>query len=155
MTYRILGLDPTPYLPLFGAPDETLTAQGIVRMRADALNAYPDRIEVRDAAIGESVLLINHLYLDVPGPYRGRHAIFVREGATERCDVRNEVPHALSIRLLSLRGFDRSGMMIDADVIDGRAVEELIDKLFSDARVAFIHVHHARRGCYAARIDRA
>ena len=79
----------------------------------------------------------------------------MREGATQRCDLINEVPRALSDRLLSLRGFDTDGLMIDADVVDGMAIEQLIDKFFADERIAFIHAHHARRGCYAARIERA
>jgi hypothetical protein len=31
----------------------------------------------------------------------------------------------------------------------------LIARLFADPRVAYIHAHNAKRGCYAARIERA
>jgi hypothetical protein len=55
---------------------------------------------------------------------------------------------------MSLRGFDQEGMMVDADVIEGVRIEDLIERLFAEPRVAFIQAHHARRGCYAARIER-
>jgi hypothetical protein len=58
-------------------------------------------------------------------------------------------------RLLSLRAFDEQGMMIDADVADGAQVEPLIERLLGDARTAYVHAHYARRGCFAARIERA
>jgi transcriptional regulator len=46
-------------------------------------------------------------------------------------------------------------MLLDADVADGVEVEALIARLFADARVAYIHVHFARPGCYAALVERA
>ena len=52
MNYRILGLDPAPFLSLYGMPDTLLITHGILRMRVDAPNAYPDRIELRDAMLG-------------------------------------------------------------------------------------------------------
>jgi hypothetical protein len=58
-------------------------------------------------------------------------------------------------RLLSLRAFDEQGMMIDADVVDGSQVEPLIERMLADAHTAYIHAHYARRGCFAARIERA
>ena len=58
-------------------------------------------------------------------------------------------------RLLSLRGFSADGSMVDADVVDGSDAEALIERLFADPAVAYIHAHSARPGCYLARIDRA
>jgi hypothetical protein len=57
-------------------------------------------------------------------------------------------------RLLSLRAYDACGMMLDADVVDGREVEALIARLFANAQVDCIHAHNARWGCYSGRIDR-
>ena len=154
MTYRILGLDPTPFQPLFGLPDADLARHGAIRMRVDERHAYPDRIEVRDAEPGEHVLLLNHAYLDVDNPYRGTHAIFVREGATRALDVRDTVPDALRRRLLSVRAFDAASMMVDAEVVQGTELEPLVERFFANPAVHFLQVHHARRGCYAARIER-
>lgn len=155
MNFRIQGLDPQPFLPLYGRSDAELAALGVVRMVVNEAHAAPDRIELRDAEPGETVLLLNHEYLDADSPYRGRHAIFVREGATDVFDAVNTVPDCLRRRLLSLRGFDAQGMMVDADVAEGAAIETLIERLFAQPEVRFIQAHHARRGCYAARIERA
>ena len=45
--------------------------------------------------------------------------------------------------------------MVDADVVDGQALEPVIARLLGDPRADYLHVHFARPGCYAARIDRA
>ena len=45
--------------------------------------------------------------------------------------------------------------MVDAEVVEGTQLEPLIERLFGDQRVSFLHVHNARRGCYACRVDRA
>ena len=155
MNFRILGLDPSPFIPLYGRPDAELREQGVIRMRVEEAHSAPDRIELRDAEAGETVLLLNHEYLDADSPYRGRHAIFVREGATRAFDQVNVVPDCIRRRLMSLRAFDAQGMMVDADVVEGPRVETLIERLFAQDEVRFIQAHHARRGCYAARIERA
>ena len=155
MSFRITGLAPDPFLALFGLPDEELVAHGAKRYRVDGTPGYPDRIEMRDAEPGESLLLLNYTHQPAASPYRSSHAIFVREGATRAYDEVGVVPRVLRTRPLSLRAFDDSGMMVDADLIDGERAEQLIEKLFADPRAAYIHAHYARRGCYAGRIDRA
>src|SRR5208337_264997 len=49
MTYRITGLDPTPFRNLFGLSDEKLGRLNVKRFVADAKPGYPDRVELRDA----------------------------------------------------------------------------------------------------------
>ena len=109
---------------------------------------------MRDAEPGETLLLVNFEHQPARTPYRSSHAVFVREGATEQWSG-DGLPDVMRRRLLSLRGFSDEGTMIDADVIDGQAVEPLIARLFDDRRIAYIHAHYARPGCYAGRIDRA
>lgn len=155
MKFRITGLDAAPFLPLFHLPDADLAAMGIHRFTVDKHPGFPDRIELRDADIGESVLLLNHVSQTAATPYRASHAIYVRERATQTYDAVGEVPASLRIRLLSLRGFAPDGMMVAADVVDGQDLETAIATLFADPRIDCIHVHNAKRGCYAARIERA
>jgi hypothetical protein len=155
MTFRITGLSPEPFRRLFGLPDDELASQGVRRYVADKARAFPCRIEMRDAAPGETVLLLNHVCQPADTPYRASHAIFVREGAAAAFDRVDEVPAVMRARLLSLRAFDVDGMMVDADVVDGAAVESLIARLLANADVSYIHAHYAKRGCYSGRIDRA
>ena len=154
MSFRITGLDPAVFRPLFGLSDATLRERGIVRVRADSSPGYPDRIEMRDAEPGETLLLVNHVHHDVHNPYRASHAVYVREGADTAYDALDEVPECLRRRLLSGRAFDAAGMMVDADVVEGRALEGAIGKLFADPAVETLHAHYAKRGCYAGRIVR-
>lgn len=155
MTFRITGLDPEPYRHLFGLSDEALRERGAMRYVVDKKPGFPDRIEVRDAEPGETVLLLNYTHQPADNPYRASHAIFVREGASEAYDRVDEIPEALRARVLSLRAFDSNDLMIDADVVDGREIEAVIERFLADTRVAYMHAHYAKRGCYAARIDRA
>lgn len=155
MAFRITGLSPAPFQHLFGLSDTELAAHKVKRYVADATPGFPCRIEMRDAAPGETVLLLNHTCQPADTPYRAAHAIFVREGATETFDRVDEVPEVMRIRLLSLRAYDAAGMMLDADVAEGADIEPLIARLFANPDVRYIHVHNAKRGCYSGRIDRA
>ena len=155
MDFRVTGLSCEPFVPLYGLSDRELAARGVRRYVADCKPGFPDRIEMRDADIGETLLLLNHTSQPADTPYRAAHAIFVREGAVATYDRINEVPDVMRARLLLLRAFDADGMMRDADVVDGSAVEALIMRLFAVPEVATIHVHNAKRGCYSGRIDRA
>lgn len=155
MSYRITGLSPVPFLPLFGLSDAELSNCGVRRIVVTEPHSAPDRIELRDAEPGEAVLLLNHVYLDADSPYRGSHAIFVREGAEHAYDEIDQIPGAIKRRLISLRAFDANSMMVDAEVAEGTELEPLIQRFLARPDVAFLQAHHARRGCYAARIERA
>lgn len=155
MSFRIVGLLAEPFAPLFGMSDEVLAARGIVRVTADASPGYPDRIELRDAEPGETLLLVNHVHHDVDNPYRASHAVYVREGATQPFDAVDTVPACFARRLLSLRAFDAQGMMVDADVVDGREAAAAIERLFGRDDVEYLHAHYAKRGCFAGRVLRA
>jgi hypothetical protein len=155
MAFRITGLSPEPFRRLFGLPDDELAKLGVKRYVADKAPGFPCRIEMRDAAPGEAVLLLNHVCQPADTPYRASHAIFVREGAAAAYDRIDEVPAVMRARLLSLRAFDADGMMLDADIVEGAAVEPLIARLLANGDVSYIHAHNAKRGCYSGRIDRA
>ena len=155
MSYRVTGLDPAPFRHLFGLSDEALAANGARRLVADAKPGFPDRIEVRDAEPGETLLLLNYTHQPADTPYRASHAIFVREGAETPLDRVDEIPDALRARPISLRAFNAAGEMVDADLIDGEKLEGLIHRFLDNPEVDYLHAHYAKRGCYAARIDRA
>jgi len=154
MHFRITGLSAAPFRHLYGLREEDLALHGVQRAIADKCPGFPDRIEMRDARPGESLLLLNHVCQPANTPYRASHAIFVREGAEQSYDRIDEVPEVMRVRLLSLRAYDAQGMMVDADVVEGKDVEALIARLFQSPEVAYLHAHNAKRGCYSGRIDR-
>ena len=153
-SFRITGLSPEPFAEMFGLDDTSLAARRARRVRA-ADRPLPDRIGLRDLGPGETALLVNYLHQPAETPYRASHAVYVCEGATERYDAVNAVPAMLRSRILSLRAFDEAGMLVDADVVDGRGVETLIARLLAQPQVAYVHAHFAKHGCYAALITRA
>jgi len=154
MSFVIRGLDPAPFRELYGLPDAALADRQVVRVKADAKPGFPCRVTLEDAEPGETLLLLNHEHLALASPYRSRHAIFVREGAEMPAVYEDEVPEQLASRLLSVRSFDEAGMMLDAEVLEGVALAPLIVDMLADGRAAYLHVHNARRGCFAARVDR-
>ena len=153
MTYRIAGLDPTPYRPLFGLPDEELASCGVVRMRVDG-GGFPCRVSLTDRAVGETMLLVNHFSHDVANPYRSSHAIFVTESEQEPAVYVDQVPPVFETRVLSLRGFDRDGMMADAILTQPGEADAGIRKLSANPEIETIHAHNATRGCFSAKIER-
>lgn len=154
MSFQVSGLPLAPFAPLFGASDTELARQDIVRRTADKSPGFPCRVSLMDAVPGETLLLLNFEHLSVASPYRSRHAIYVREYAEETKVAAGVVPEVLRRRLLSVRAFDSHGMMLDADVADGREVEGVFERMLERKDVEYLHVHNAKPGCFAARVDR-
>ena len=155
MDFRITGLHPAEFAHLVPLDDASLTRHRAVRRVCDSRPGFPCRVTLEDATPGERVLLVNYEHLPVDSPYRGSHAIYVREAAARPFDAVNELPPALATRLLSLRAIDTRGHIVHADLAEGVAIEPLIRRLLANDEVAYVHAHFARRGCFAARIDRA
>jgi hypothetical protein len=155
MSFRITGLPAEPFAPLFALSDEELAARGAVRRIADARSpGYPCRISLTDSQPGDELLLANYEHHAVASPYRMRFAVYVRRGE-ERYDAIDRVPEQLRLRTLAVRGFDAEGMMQGWELVEGKVLEDAIERLFANPRARYLHVHFAAPGCYAARIERA
>jgi hypothetical protein len=153
MTYQITGIDPSPYRDLFSLSDAELAKRGIVRMTVTD-SGFPCRISLIDRPVGETILLVNHVSHDAANPYRASHAIFVSQ-TDEAAVYVDEVPPVFQTRVLSLRGFDHQGMMIDALLTQPGEAARGIETLFANPEVETIHAHNAVRGCFSARIERS
>jgi hypothetical protein len=155
MSFRITGLPAEDFAHLFALSDQELAARGAVRRNADARTpGYPCRVSLTDSRPGDELLLVNYEHHPVRSPYRMRFAVYVRKGE-ETYDAIDEVPEQLRIRTLAVRAFDADAMMVGWELIDGHQLEAAVERLFADPRAAYLHVHYAAPGCYAARIDRA
>jgi hypothetical protein len=154
MTFQIVALPESPFAPLFDMSDEELAERGAVRRIADRSPGFPCRVSLRDAEPGETVVLANFEHLPVASPFRSRYAVYVRRGAVEARLAPGEVPAMLRSRLLSVRAFDDAGMLVDAEVVDGHQLIATIGRLFRANEASYLHVHFARPGCYAARVER-
>ena len=154
MKFRFQGLSVAPFRAAFALSDDELVQRGMRRMIADAKPGFPCRVSLEDAEPGERVLLTNFEHQPAHSPYRATGPIFVRENATIAYDGM-EVPPVLRGRLLSLRAYDGDGMVVDADVVPGNDVEAALARLFARGDSAYVHIHNAKRGCYACRVERA
>jgi hypothetical protein len=155
MGFRITGLPAEHFAPLFDLSDAELAAEGAVRQIADGRRpGYPCRISLTDSTPGDALILVNYEHHPVDSPYRMRFAIYVRKGE-ERFDAVDAVPEQLRSRVLAVRAFDQTAMMVGRELVDGRELEAAIERRFADPRAAYLHLHFAAPGCYAARVDRA
>jgi hypothetical protein len=154
MSFRISGLPGAPFASLFSLSDQQLAERGAVRRIAASKPGFPCRISLTDAEVGDEVILVQHEHHAVASPFRASHAIYVRRGE-QQYDAVDCVPPMLRSRLLSVRAFDGDGMLVDADVVDGTDLESLIERQFAHAQAQYLHIHFARPGCFAARVDRA
>lgn len=154
MSFRVLGLPAEVFVPFYGQSEESLAAHGIERLVASE-PGLPCRVTLESAQVRERVLLLNFEHQPAPTPFRSRHAIFVREGARRTYDAVGSLPQSFVDSLLSVRAFDNSHRMVDADVAAGLAANQIAERMLAAPSVAYLHVHYARRGCYAARIERA
>jgi hypothetical protein len=64
------------------------------------------------------------------------------------------VPDYVRRRLISVRAYDEAGQMTDATVCDGTDAAPAIQAMFDDDRVAYIHLHNAKRGCFSCLVNR-
>jgi len=154
MDFRIQGLSPAPFVPLYGLSDDELAVRQAKRYVANSNPGFPDRIEMRDAEPGERLILVNYIHQPAATPYHASHAVFVIEGAEKAFDAVNEVPEVLRRRMLSIRAFDSNHWLLEADLCEGRALEATVQGLLVNPEVAYLHAHYAKPGCYAARIER-
>lgn len=155
MSFTVSSLPIEPFAPLFALDDDALAERGMLRVVADAPFAFPCRVTLDDASPGETLILLNHEHQAADTPFRSRYAIYVREAAQAPATTKDALPPALRRRLLSLRGFDAAGMLLDADVVEGATAAPVIERMLENPAVAYLHAHYAKPGCYAARIDRA
>jgi hypothetical protein len=155
MSFRYKGLLVATFEPFLRMSDAELEAIGARRMIADEKPSFPCRVTLEDAELGERVLLLSFPHQDAHSPFRASGPVFIREGARETYDCDVPPPVFRAGRLLSARAYDAAGMMVDADVTESDDLELLLGKLFARDDTDYVHVHYARRGCFAARVERA
>jgi Protein of unknown function (DUF1203) len=153
--FQVVGLPSSLFGSLYGLSEKELAERGVEVKIADAPTGFPCRVSLRDAPVGTRMLLMNFEHQPANTPYRSRHAIFVEDGAEEAHPGVNQVPEVLASRTLSVRAFDESGQMLDAAVVNGREAGPAFERLLAVPGAAYLHVHNAGRGCYAARVERA
>lgn len=145
--YRLRPIDP--------AATDALRASGGTVHVATEQPGFPCRQCLRDAEVGDELLLVSHDPFTADTPYRSASPIFLHRDPCVPPQDLYELPTQLTERQLSVRSFDPDEIMIDATVIDGHHLQATIGLFFTAQQSHSIHVHNATRGCWAVTIERA
>jgi uncharacterized protein DUF1203 len=115
----------------------------------------PCRRCLRNADVGDELILLPYDPFTVRSPYTGEGPVYVH---ADGCPVHEPEPDALPEQIqgrqFSLRAYDANAMMLDAEVVPGERLADRVRALLT-GDVAFLHAHFAGPGCFAFRIDRA
>lgn len=124
------------------------------RMRAKSCPGFPCRVSLEDIAAGEPLLAFNYMHHSTTSPYRASGPVFVRQPvpATPYRDYR--IPTMLRRRSLSLRAYDREGMMCAASLVEGEDLETHLQDLAATHSVEYVHIHSAASGCFLCKAER-
>ncbi len=152
--FQVSSLRASEFSDLFIMTAEQLQSHGISVKNVEKKPGYPCRISLKDAEIGEKVLLLSYAHHQVNGGYRASGPIFIRMGAVDRQYEKNSLPLMLKQRQLSVRAYDQQGFMIATRVVQGSVLAKTITDLFSDTLVAYLQVHNAGPGCFNCQINR-
>lgn len=127
----------------------------LIGRRTVADGPYPCRRCLRNAVLGDSLLLLPYDPFTIKSAYAGGGPIFVH---ADRCRPHGLAPGEVSEqvigRVLSIRAYDDDAMMRTSEVVAGEQLAERARELLEQG-VAFLHVHFAGPGCFAFRVDPA
>lgn len=152
--FRLTALPAEPFAPLFALDAAALAERHVQRLTAGG-PGYFCRVGLDHIESGRDLLLLSYEHHPAASPYRASGPIFVGHGAVRARPAPGEIPDAMRTGLFAVKAYDAQGDIVDADVAEGTALEPRIARFLQRADTAFLHLHYARRGCYACRVERA
>jgi hypothetical protein len=153
--FQFIALDKKEFDSFMDLNDEELASHKAKWMTVDEEPGYPCRVSLEDAKIGERVLFLPYWHHDVESAYKAIGTVLVREfSQTIKLGV-NQVPIMLNHRLLSVKAYDSSNMMVAHDIAKGTELELKLKKQFQNSKVNYIHLHYAGPGCFCSAVYRA
>jgi hypothetical protein len=155
MSFIIQGLNPDLFVSVFDQKQAHFNGAPIEEHIVTENPGFPCRVTLDDAQLGEIVVLLSYLHHSATTPYAQSGPIFVTKHLTAPARYIDSIPPALLRRKLSLRGYDHTGSMIDAVIVEGTGAKAAIETMFANTDVERIDAHNATRGCFAAHIVRA
>ena len=153
-SFRLVGLAAENFEPFFAMNADELAALGARRVIADESPGFPCRVSLADAEVGDELLLLPFEHLSARSPYRASGPVYVRARARRAVLEPGVIPPYVTRRLMSVRAYDASDMMVAGEVCEGADVHATLERLMGDDAVAYVHLHNARRGCFSCRVER-
>lgn len=144
--------------PLPAADAARLRREATVVRVADESPGYPCRACLRDAALGDELVLVSYdpfagWEAATTSPYHSAGPVYLHHRDCSADVDPARLPVQLTSRRLSLRAYDAAAMMLDGRVIDGTDLSGALDELSALPGVDRIHVHNAGPGCFAAAVE--
>ena len=153
--FQIKALPESEFAPLFELDNRELAESGAIRMTVNKKLAFPCRISLEDSELGDEVILLPYQHHKTTSPYQSRGPIYVRKNAVTAKLAVNQIPKLLNHRLLSIRGYDKQGMMKASLVTEGQSLRESLNEMFYNQEIDYVHIHNAKPGCYMCEAVRA
>ena len=141
--------------PLRADVADTYRIEGGIVVHADTNPGYPCRQCLRDAEVGEALLLVSHDPFLGSTPYRSPSAIFIHREPCGSPASLVGIAEQQRRRQLSVRAFDRHELMVQAHVIDGTDLDQALNDLLVNSEIDRVDVHNAPQGCWAMSARRA
>jgi hypothetical protein len=151
-TFRIVPLptevaEEARHLVEAGAADHAV-------IKVDSATGFPCRHCLRWAQPGEGVILFPYASIPAGHPYSETGPIFVHAEPCERYSATREYPADFR-NGRAFRAYDADYNMIDAEIVNGREPEAIIEKLLQNPKTEFVDARSLTRGCFTFRILRA
>jgi hypothetical protein len=87
--------------------------------------------------------------LPLPGP------VYIHAEQCERYDENAGFPPDIRSRNITFNAYGEGRRLVKQQYVDNGAVERVVEELFADPEVAYLHVRSTPAGCYTFRIERA
>ncbi|ASK28685.1 hypothetical protein CEY12_00525 [Chryseobacterium sp. T16E-39] len=153
--FRFEALNDVDFAYLNDLSETELSEKNIRKLKVDKFPGFPCRVTLEDAKVDEHVFLLNYDFHKADSPYKASGPIFIRANKATRIYEINEVPTMFNHRLLSIRGYTKEGIMLFADVFEGKLLKEKIPVIFENPDIQYIHIHNAKPGCFGCAVARA
>jgi hypothetical protein len=123
-------------------------------------NSYgPCRSCLKQFVAGDRRILFSYSPNAVDHPYIETGPIYIHGDECEPYREKNVFPKEIEngkIKFpLVFRVYNEGGVMIDAVLQNGISASGIIESIFENGNVAFLHVRNAQFGCFVAHVDRA
>ena len=116
MSFQIIPLAAELFASVSRTDEAMHERRQVHRLVADTAQGYPCRVSLRDAEVGDELVLLEYQHQPAESPYRASGPIFVRVGQPAANLAPGEIPPMLRSRLLSARGYSDRGWIECADV---------------------------------------
>ncbi|HEX2338147.1 MAG TPA: DUF1203 domain-containing protein [Hyphomicrobiaceae bacterium] len=119
-------------------------------------SGIPCRHCLEPVATGEPFLILSHRPFPAPQPYAEQGPIFLHAEPCRRRCPSAELPSMLASEHYLIRGYSAEHRIIygSGQIVPTRQIVERAEAMFTDPRLAYIHVRSASNNCYQCRLER-